>query len=160
MADCFDAAQVCLNGHITNSAYNNKPALNTPHCVKCGAKTITVCTHCNSYIRGTPIIGNKLGWSISSAPNCCYACGKYYPWTESTIKAAKELAQEIEGLSESEKDILSKSIDDLILDTPQTTVAAVRFKKYVMKAGRVIADGLRDILVNVVSETAKKTIWG
>ena len=36
----------------------------------------------------------------------------------------------------------------------------VRFKKYAAKGGKEIGRSFRDILVEIVSETVKKSIWG
>jgi hypothetical protein len=46
-----------------------------------------------------------------------------------------------------------------VRDTPKTTVAATRFKKLVLKGGKELAGGFRDILVDIASETAKKILW-
>jgi hypothetical protein len=62
-------------------------------------------------------------------------------------------------LNKDERETLKKSLDDIIRDTPQTPVAATRYKKMVLKAGKFAADGLRDILVDVASEATKKLIW-
>jgi len=64
----------------------------------------------------------------------------------------------VEGSPE-EKKLLETSIDDLVRHTPAATVAAVRFKSMVGKAGKTVADGFRDILVDVLSEAVKKTLW-
>ncbi|MFC1933668.1 DUF2321 domain-containing protein [Chloroflexota bacterium] len=92
-------------------------------------------------------------------PSFCPDCGKPYPWTEAKIKAAQELADELDELTSEERELLKKSIDDIIRDTPQTTVAVNRFKRLVAKAGKPAADAFRDILVDIVSETIKKSIW-
>jgi len=95
----------------------------------------------------------------ATLPSFCPDCGKPYPWTEAKLKAAQELSDELDNLSSEERNLLKKSLDDIVRDTPQTTVAATRFKKLVAKAGKVAADGFRDILVDVLSEAAKKIIW-
>lgn len=76
------------------------------------------------------------------------------------IEAAKTLADEIDELSESEKLLLKSSIDDIVTDSPKTDVGIIRFKKYASKGGKEVAKGLRDVLVDIVSETVKKSIWG
>ena len=78
---------------------------------------------------------------------------------EAKLKAALELSAEVDNLTEEERDILKKSLDDIVRDTPQTPVAAARFKKLVGKAGKEAAQGFKSILVDVASETAKKLIW-
>ena len=94
-----------------------------------------------------------------SLPIFCPDCGKPYPWTEAKLKAAQELADELENLSPEECDLLKKSIDDIVRETPQATVAVSRFKRLVAKAGPVAADMYREILLPLLSETAKKLIW-
>ena len=94
-----------------------------------------------------------------SAPAFCSSCGKPYPWTEAKLKAAKELSDEIEDIDTEEREILKKSLDDIIRDTPQTPVAATRFKNIISKVGKPIAGAIRDIVVDIASEAAKKIIW-
>jgi len=100
-----------------------------------------------------------LNYTDLPLPIFCPDCGKPYPWTEAKLKAAQELSDELDNLSPAEHDLLKKSLDDIIRDTPQTPVAATQFKRLVAKAGKVAADGFRDILVDVLSEAAKKIIF-
>jgi hypothetical protein len=48
----------------------------------------------------------------------------------------------------------------LVRDSPRTSLAVLRFKKYAAKAGTVGAAGLKDVLIGVVTEAARKAIWG
>ena len=75
-------------------------------------------------------------------------------------EAAIELIDFADKLDDKEKDELKNSIDDLIKETPKTAIAELKFKKYVLKAGTEIGKGLKDILIDLVSETVKKSIWG
>jgi hypothetical protein len=77
----------------------------------------------------------------------------------SALIAVVHIRGQIDNLSPDERYLLKRSIDDIVRDTPQTTVAVNRFKKLVAKAGKVAAEGLRDILVDIASEAAKKAIW-
>ena len=97
--------------------------------------------------------------SLFTTPNFCPDCGKPYPWTEAKLKAAQELANELDNLNPEERSLLKKSLDDIVRDTPQTTVAATRFKRLVAKAGKPAAEAFRKLLVDVLSETAKKIIY-
>ena len=92
-------------------------------------------------------------------PSFCPDCGKPYPWTEVKLKAAQEVSDLPEDLSPEERELLKKSLDYIVRDTPQTPVAATRFKRLVAKVGKPTADAFRDILVDVLSEAAKKIIW-
>ena len=126
-------------------------------CDECGALTITVCQSCNLRIRGA--YRDALIAGPYFPPKFCEGCGKSFPWTEAKLKAAQELADEQDNLIPEERETLKKSLDDIVRDTPHTAVAATRFKKLVAKAGPMAASGFKDLLVDVISETAKKMIW-
>jgi hypothetical protein len=157
----YDVAQICLNGHLINHSMRRLPQFNKKFCDKCGAPTISNCPICSAEIQGQyhpGYVEASIG-RYRSPPAFCPNCGGPYPWTEAKIQAAHELAQELEGISDDEKTILTQSIDDIVKDTPQTTLAATRFKRLVSKMGKPVADAFRDILVDIVSETAKKMLW-
>ncbi|MBC9783561.1 DUF2321 domain-containing protein [Heliobacterium chlorum] len=155
----YDTALVCLNGHLINASSKEYPMDNQKYCGKCGEPTIDKCQKCNTDIRGYYNIPGFADLGTNEIRSFCHECGEPYPWTKSRIEAAKELAEEINGLSKEERDILSRSIDDIVKDSPKTTVATTRLKKFMAKAGPVVAQGFKDILVDIVSETVKKTLW-
>jgi hypothetical protein len=70
------------------------------------------------------------------------------------------LTEEDENLTDDDRQLLQQTLDDLTKDGPATTLAAARFKRLVSKAGAGTASGLKEILVNVASEAAKRSIWG
>lgn len=170
----YDVAQVCLNGHMVNDATQSRPQLSKRFCPDCGAETITQCRRCSQPIQGALHSTSTVGGSAylrtppttrqwitrAGVRSYCHACGKPYPWTSARIDAAKALARELDELSDADKLMLQSSIDDLVTDSPRTTVAVVRFKKLGAKMGKQATDALRDILVDVMSEAAKKQIWG
>ena len=78
---------------------------------------------------------------------------------ELTLEAAKALAHEQDELTIADKLLLQSSIDDLVVDTPQSSIALIRFKKLMLKIGKQGADAFKDILVNVISEAARKQLW-
>ncbi len=158
----YDTAQICINGHVINSRSKSEPDYNRNFCEKCGARTITSCENCNTPIKGFYHSRHSLKTpnTMLTKPSFCPDCGKPYPWTEAKLKAAKELSDEIDNLSPEERELLKKSLDDIVRETPQTTVAATRFKKLIAKAGPVAAEGFKKILLDLISETAKKAIWG
>lgn len=151
----YDIAQICLNGHVVNDSFGKYPENNSDYCRDCGAKTITNCPTCNASIRGS---GYGMVVIDFDFPSYCEKCGKPFPWTDAAIKAAKDLTQELE-LSPEEKTSLTETIEDLVKDSPQTTVSATKFKRLVTKGGSWALDAFKDILVSVVSETAKKTMF-
>lgn len=154
--DWYDIAQICTNGHVINSQSVYAPHLNMKFCQKCGTPTITTCQYCSTNIRGP--YHTRIGVSGFTRPSFCSNCGQPYPWTEAKITVAHELAEEMENLSAEEKKLLSKSIDDLITDSPRTELAATRFKKILLKVGEPAARALRELIVDIASETAKKLI--
>jgi hypothetical protein len=154
--DEYDVAQICLNGHVINSMMKASPHRSQDYCHHCGEATISECQNCE-----TPIKGRS--WSTALItyypPSFCYACGLPFPWTTRKLKAAQELASELEGLDDDERDLLSRSIDDLVKDTPSTSLAAQRMKKIFRKVGKDAYEAFRDILVDIVSDTARKVLW-
>ena len=153
----YDVAQVCQNGHVINSWSGSSPERNEKFCNKCGSPTITNCPNCNFAIRGNvlddyPILNFE-------APKFCINCGIPYPWTQSRLTAAIELASELENIDESDKAILVTSINDLVKESPAAPVATTKFKKIMTKVGATTASMFRDILVDVLSEAARKAIF-
>lgn len=80
------------------------------------------------------------------------------PWTERSIAAAKELADEVQGINEAERERAKESFIALASDTPQTTVAATRVNNLIAKAGPVLGNGIREIAVSLATEAAKKML--
>lgn len=157
----YDTAQICVNGHLINDSAEGYPIHNSPHCPKCGAKTITHCPDCQAKIQGAyHAEGILSGLDELSVAPFCRACGKAFPWTASALESARFLADETDTLTTTEREQLKSTFDDLIGDTPRTTLAATRFKKFMLKAGKETARAFRDIFVDIASETAKKSIFG
>lgn len=151
----FYNAQICLNGHVID--YYSKNA--EQFCSSCGSKTITQCPKCNANIRGMeifdiPTIGVKY-----KRPNYCPECGNPYPWTSASLEAMKELIDFDEELSNEEKSYINGNLQDLTVDTPKTKVVATKLNAFLHKAGSVTASAIRDILVDIASETVKKIIF-
>lgn len=159
-APWYDVAQVCLNGHLINDRAKSSPQHNQAFCGKCGKATITACLKCNEPLRGYYHVPRVVSLGASEfTASFCAACGTPYPWTAEKLEAARAYADEAEGLSPEEKETLKKSFDDLIVESPRTQLAAIRFKKLLPKIGQQIGGALRDLLVDIVSETAKKALW-
>jgi len=155
----YDTAQICTNGHVVNRASVSSPQHNSQFCDKCGVPTITSCQNCNTPIRGYYHPEALTSSPPYTRPSFCPDCGKPYQWTEAKLKAAQDLADEVDNLSPEERSLLKKSLDDIVRETPQTTLAVGRFKRLVAKAGKPAADAFREILVDVLSEAIKKSIW-
>ena len=159
MQDGYDIAQLCLNGHVINSMLKLNPRRMEDYCHTCGEKTITTCPNCETPIRGSYHHAHIAGVISYFPPSYCYNCGKPLPWTERRINAAVELIREEAKLNSEEEQQVAESIQDIVGDTPRTQLGATRFKRTIAKLGQHSAIAVRDILVDIVSETAKKIIW-
>lgn len=155
----YDVAQICLNGHLINDSAHGSPSHNRKFCKQCGAATTTECPACNAAISGdyygdAIVIGGRY-----RVPAYCENCGRPFPWTASRVAAAKELAEELPGLTDEQKKSLATTVDDLLSDTARTPLAESRFRKLMVNAGKDAAEAMRKLLIDVVSETVKKTLF-
>ncbi|MEJ5377088.1 MAG: DUF2321 domain-containing protein [bacterium] len=156
----YDVAQICEKGHVINSMARDYPNSNQDYCDKCGAPTLMACPFCKTAIRGYYHVPGVTGFSNYNAPSFCYKCGKPFPWTAAALTAAQELADELDGLTDDERESLKKSLDELVCETPSTRVAETRFNRIMKKVGKDGYDSMRSILTDIVSETVRKTIFG
>src|ERR1044072_8277413 len=154
----YDIAQICLNGHVITSGIDTYPNEKKSFCDRCGERTIINCENksCNSgWIRGLKESEPNAPYL---APNHCRHCGSSFPWFERKREAANKLIEEHSKLSSEDKQLLMKSIDEIIKDTPETMVATERFKRLIVKMGKETAKALRDIVVDIASESAKRML--
>ena len=156
----YDAAQICRNGHVVNEHFHRFAQFNQGFCTKCGAATMVMCDVCKTEIRGYYHTPGVVGISEKmKAPVFCYSCGRPFPWTESRLKAAKEIAREMRELTPEEQASLEKSLDDLVRDTPTTELSGIRSKKVMQKVGKESYEVMKTVISEVLSETAKKVIF-
>jgi hypothetical protein len=155
----YDTAQICTNGHVITSEAISSPTLTKSFCDKCGAPTITNCRNCHAAIKGYYHVPWVVGAFGYQRPNLCHECGEPYPWTEAKLKVAQRVTDLLEDLSPEERSTLKRSLDDIVRDTPRTAPAATTVKKLVAKVARPAADALKGVLVDVLSEPARKIIW-
>ena len=156
----YDVAQICENGHVVNSMAQDYPNSNQDHCDKCGAPTIMACPSCQTAIRGSYYFTGVIAFPKYAAPAFCYKCGKPFPWTTARLRAAEDLADELDSLTPNERESLKKSLHDLVRETPGTRVAETRFKKIMRKSGRDGYEGMRSLLADIMSEVTRKAIFG
>lgn len=156
----YDMAQICEQGHIITMFGESRKSNTKKFCTDCGAPTITECSNCHETIRGYHHVANSrvIASVPDEAPAFCHNCGKAYPWTENKMRAATALIEEAEGLSDSEKEALTKSLPDLVRDVPATEVAVLRFKKYLPKAGTAVYNAFKSVAVSIVTEEVKKKL--
>lgn len=157
----YDLAQICLNGHVVNSTARLLPQHNEDRCSQCGTKTITKCPSCSSDIRGEYIHPDYPPTNFDfKAPSYCIACGEPYPWTSERIQAAIKLADELDGLTNTQKEQLKATIPELIKNGPSVVLAETRFKKLITKTGETGFQLMKAVLIDIVSETIRKTVFG
>ncbi|MDP4146091.1 MAG: DUF2321 domain-containing protein [Bacillota bacterium] len=157
----YHTAQICLNGHIITDSYDSSPALSQKFCDECGSETITQCPNCHSNIRGDYEVSGicYLGSTMQKAPSYCYNCGESYPWTREALSSIAELLLLESSLSDQELISLQSDLSSLLSDTPKTKLVATKLKLALTKTSSVVSSAIRDILVDIASEAAKKIIF-
>lgn len=150
---------VCENGHVITdclecSNHDDK------FCDECGAPTLSSCPSCGAKIRGESMSSGVvvIGY-VTPAPSYCPECGKPFPWTVASLEALKELAELDDDLTDDDAETLAKSAEQAMSENPRTKVAGLRIKKILARAGKETVDGARDLLVDLLAETAKRMIW-
>lgn len=154
----YHTAQICKNGHVITSYADEYTYSKENYCSKCGSETITQCPKCSNTIRGRARDYGYLG--DYATPSYCYHCGQAYPWTLDKLEATQELLALDCVLSNEELDYLSSNLNSLLVDTPKTNLVATKFKLSLSKISKVTASAVRDIIVDIASESAKKIILG
>lgn len=161
MATGYDVAQICLNGHVITDSLRSYPHHGKKFCDQCGEGTISKCSECSTPIQGHYHVDGVIGFSHDyRAPSFCHECGSPFPWTVASIEAAKELADEIDGLSDEEREQFRTSVEQIVSDNPRTSLAASRIKRFLGKAGAGLVDTAKDIIVRIAVESAQKGIFG
>ncbi|MDR3595147.1 DUF2321 domain-containing protein [Clostridium sp.] len=156
----YETAQICENGHVITVCYPTDSGEN--YCHSCGSKTMTTCPSCDAQIRGKYQSDGAISITTKKnfpTPSFCYNCGDPYPWTKSALEATSELLQLESTLSAEELSYLNENMASILVDTPKTTVVATKLKIALGKAGSTAASAIKDILVDIASETAKKIIF-
>lgn len=156
MDNYYKNATICLNGHVASDSIANYRKF----CKSCGKSTISNCQTCNQPIQGYYDYPGALTRPKYEVPNYCHSCGNPYPWTEKLLNNAIELVSLDEKLNDNQKQIIKTAIPDLIVESPTTALAEAKYKKYISNSASYVQDGLKNLLVNVVSETVKKSLFG
>ncbi|MFL0441339.1 DUF2321 domain-containing protein [Enterococcus pernyi] len=152
--------KVCINGHqISILSTNNSDPQPDEYCEKCGSKVITTCQTCKTPILGHESVDGVFGMFSIPVPNYCRHCSNPYPWTSLILESAIELLALDENLPDSDKALIKAAIPDLLVDTPKTQLAEAKFKKGFSNASKLVKDSLYNLLVDVLSESVKKTIF-
>jgi hypothetical protein len=154
----FDKALVCANGHLINDKAGSFPARNAAFCADCGEGTLDACLGCGATIRGRYHEPPSDALPLTRGPRYCHECGEPYPWTDERLRAARELADEVEGLDDRERELLKDSLADLLNDNPRTELAATRAKRLIAKTAKEGGKALGSIALDLASETAKRIL--
>lgn len=156
----YKNAQICLCGHVITDNIGDHPERGEKFCNLCGAETITNCLNCNVSIRGDYHVDGVicLGGEKTKAPLYCYNCGNPFPWTEDAMEAARMIIDEEDKLKSDEKEKLKMSLQDLIADTPRTSLAVVRLKKALLCVGNITKDALIKFVVSFCCEAVKSQL--
>ena len=156
----YETAQVCINGHVITPAIESSKSSMQEFCEDCGEPTIIKCPDCKTRIRGSYRSQNAVLIIGYIVPKFCYKCGRPFPWTKAKLDAVREFIEFEEKLTTKEKELLKNSLDDIIAENPKTEMAAIKLKHIMDKVGQEAAKALRDIIVDIASETAKKILLG
>lgn len=140
MADDYDT--VLMRGLVDFRRGEPYPLPN--FCPDCGAKTLSKCQKCSSFI----MINTD---SVHCRPNYCTVCGEAFPWTSTAIATAKEYTDEL-NLSDEDKETLKSTFVELTRDTPKTQIAVSRFKKIYDTLAPQVTTALRGTLQTVLTK--------
>jgi hypothetical protein len=101
-------AIICESGHVFTGCGSYADDDFGTQCTTCGAALRTTCPSCDKPIRG---MHHEAGLGAQyTRPACCHACGKPYPWTTARLDAARELLEELDELSDDEREKLGNVI--------------------------------------------------
>ncbi len=149
----YHTAEICEKGHIISK--NGIKIQN--FCKECGSKVIHRCPSCNSSIDGVV----QDAWDFSykfDLPYYCDKCGKAYPWTLIAIETIQELLLLDPTFNQDDVNFISNNVSELITETPKTKLVATKMKLLIGKATVATGNLAKEILIDVLSETAKKII--
>ncbi len=155
----YEVGLACLNGHNINGCANLCPQYNAKFCGECGEPTIDACPKCRADIRGDLFYEMEtIDVKRWKPPAYCHECGAAYPWTERRTEALAAAIEQLDELTEAEREKLRESIPDVIRETLKTETAVARFKKAIGKAGTVGGRLLSDVLTKVAAEVVVKSM--
>lgn len=155
MRGYYENATICLNGHTASSHDANY----IKFCKTCGESTISKCLKCESPIEGSYRSRDIIDFTTYNPPNYCHECGTAYPWTEKILNNVIELVSLDDELPQEHRTIIKNAIPDLIIDSPTTPVAQAKYKKYMSQAAEYVQEGVRNLIIDLVSESVKKSLF-
>ena len=154
----YRIAQICEKGDLITDSADVYPDECQNRCVKCGSKTYTACPKCGEPIRG--VTDSHPDYDGYRIPYYCHECGTPYPWTSRILDGVVEILSLDFELDDDIKNIILDAIPNLMADNPQTAIAAAKYNSYICNASEITRNCLRSLLSSVISEAAKRLIFG
>jgi hypothetical protein len=154
--------RACLNGHVISNEADEEEGMTGQvqvWCHSCGSATIDRCPACGGKLRGQK---KYAAYVAKPKPDAyCLHCGKALPWTERHLEAVREVANYIEVFTDEERNMLADILPDLVSQesTPRTQIGIVKMKLLFKKGGSIFFDAANKILVDVVSEAVRKSLF-
>lgn len=150
----YYTAQICRNGHVVTNALELIPEASSKFCDECGLATLTTCPHCQMAIRGT----YREGFNPSyERPSYCRECGVAFPWMAERLATMRDLIT-ASTAPKDDKDALLADLDAIAADTPRTQIVVMRMKKFLARASDEVVPAVRQIVVEVATSAAKKSL--
>lgn len=145
----FYPAAICERGHCISK--NSK--VSNIYCEKCGSKIICACPNCKAEIHGIEkqeIEFPEFDYSFASpynVPKYCWKCSAPYPWTQKELENVSIVINKDDNLSDDEKNILTTSLKDMIVESSETHTACRKFKELIPKFASVTTKTVYQFLV-------------
>ncbi|HEX4096622.1 MAG TPA: DUF2321 domain-containing protein, partial [Caulobacteraceae bacterium] len=117
---------------------------------------IDTCAECNAAIPGY-YHSDVIAVANTPTPSYCIQCGTAYPWRAAAIENLQELLRE-GGLEADDIAAAERAIPDVIQETPKTESATIKLGRVLQKMGKPAYDVAIQVLSDLASETAKKTL--
>lgn len=153
-----DVMQVCINGHVITTAAEQMPEQAKKFCPDCGAATIMTCQVCGEKIPGINWDSGVFSTRNPEAPKYCQACGAAHPWRQAEIANLIDILEEGE-LPAEDMQAIKEALPDVTAETPRSQSAAMKVRRLMGKMGKPAYDIAIKVLSDLVSETAKKTLF-
>ena len=163
----YEAALICLNGHLINIFSESQPEHNTDCCPQCGKAAISRCTSCGAPIRGCYHVRDENGWlgawdrcseKAYQTPPYCHHCGHPYPWTSNRLAVAAKLIASLPALPTAEKQALTNLLEDMLRETPQTVLAALKFSSVLQTLSPLLARALSEAILPYAVPSAQRLL--
>lgn len=163
----YEPALICLNGHIINIFSESQPEHNADCCPHCGKAATSCCSACGAPIRGCYHVRDENGWLGAwdrcsekgyQTPPYCHHCGRPYPWTSTRLAVAAKLITALPKLNAAEKDELTSLLEDLLRETPQTVLAALKLSSALHLASPLLSKALSEAILPYAAPSAQRLL--